>query len=113
MFSLLSLSVVLDGLWSYFNCTNDCHLISLNKIASSVLCPSESFLPAMLSLPSLALEAVSSVVGPSGVYSAGCLCQEGLQRRTTALLQAQWVVLGASHPVQNVVFKLRIETIFY
>lgn len=87
MFSLLSLSVVLDGLWSYFNCINDCHLISLIEIASSVLCSSEFFLSLMLSLPSLALEAVCSVVGLSGVYLAGCLCQEGLQR-TTALLQA-------------------------
>lgn len=88
MFSLLSLSVVLDGLWSYFNCTNDCRLISLDEIASLVLCSSEFFLPRMLSFPSLALEAVCSVVGLSGVYIAGCLCQEGLRRRTIALLQA-------------------------
>ena len=88
MFSFLSLSVVLDGLWSYFNCTNDCHLITLNEIASLVLCSSEFFLPRMISLPSLALEAVCSLVGLSGVYIAGCLCQEGLRRRTTALLQA-------------------------
>lgn len=121
VFSLLSLSVVLDGFWSSFNCTNGYLFKNLSQIAFSV---SVSCLQWLLStkdasLPNSprhphhrppALEAGCSVAGLSAVQVARCRCGKVLQESVTASLRAALGVFwGAGtwrppRPVQDILF---------